>query len=115
MTQTLYGPDGVTPLVLPNPEHDVSMATAAELAREMHRREQRGDRLVLGFKPWEAFQVLATIQLACRHPDFVGESRELVESFVAHLQEWLAIDSPVSAQVCEWGWHQEFDDADAPQ
>lgn len=53
----------------------------------------------------EAFQLLAALQLACRHPKFTGEARAFVENFAGGLQERISV-SEIVADLCERGWTQ---------
>lgn len=55
-----------------------------------------------------AFHVLATLQLALRHPDFPTNTSEIVEDFARGLQQRLSL-TPQLAAICERGWDQKFD------
>ena len=52
--------------------------------------------------------VLGALQLACRHPGFIGSSRQIVEAVARDLQRSLS-RSPTMAKICEVGWHSELD------
>jgi hypothetical protein len=52
--------------------------------------------------------VVAALQLASRHPNFVGPTRDTAEAFARFLQKAIS-RSPVMAQILEAGWHPEFD------
>jgi len=53
---------------------------------------------------WEvAWAILCTIQLACRHPEFIGQTRKVAEGFGRYLEQQITI-GPVSAQIAARGW-----------
>jgi len=55
-----------------------------------------------------AFQLLAALQLALRHPDFPAHSAEDVIRIAEALQEFCS-KSPALAALCQAGWRQEQD------
>jgi len=74
---------------------------AAELSRvpEVHLQ-------VDGMTAW---CVLATIQLACRHPGHTGPTRKIVEQFARALQDRIAPPDSELGRLAEKGWHGVFD------
>jgi hypothetical protein len=52
-----------------------------------------------------AWSILGALQLACRHPEFVGQARRTVEGFARYLQTQIAL-GPTSAAIAEKGWLQ---------
>jgi hypothetical protein len=56
-----------------------------------------------------AWRVVATIQLACRHPEFKGQVREAVEGFARQLGESLTANDPDLRMLLSMGWEQTFD------
>jgi hypothetical protein len=68
--------------------------------------------LVVTLQPASAFQLISTIQLACRHPNFPEALREQMEG----LATALGTQFPAAVQpLIEMGWDQSFDRPPAPQ
>lgn len=55
-----------------------------------------------------ALDLIATIQLACRHPKFDCATRDFVERFARDLQQEIARTRRL-ALLLEAGWHSRFD------
>lgn len=56
-----------------------------------------------------AICIIVQIQLATRHPDNIGPSREVAEKFARQLQERVAAKVPEVAKLMELGWDPDFD------
>lgn len=56
-----------------------------------------------------AMCIIANIQLACRHSENLGPSRERAEKFARKLQEQVAIIKPVMSTLIELGWNPDND------
>jgi hypothetical protein len=54
------------------------------------------------------FQLLSALQLACRHPNFHGPTRDFVESYAHFLQRGIS-KTPTLAAMCEAGWNPAYD------
>jgi hypothetical protein len=61
--------------------------------------------LSLDLDPAVAFQLVSTIQLACRHPNFDGPTRETIEELARSISYFPAELQPVIAA----GWDPEHD------
>lgn len=58
---------------------------------------------------WQiAWALLGTIQLACRHPEFAGHTKKVVQDFGHYLETQLKLGS-ASAEVARRGWQTQFD------
>lgn len=68
-----------------------------------------GTTLLLELTALQAWVVFSNLQLALRHPENAGETREIVEAIARSLQEQLAPPGTVLATVAEMGWHREHD------
>lgn len=59
---------------------------------------------------YEAYALVAQLQLALRHPGNAGESADCARQFAQALQAYLGREiDPVLAESLEYGWHPEFD------
>jgi hypothetical protein len=56
----------------------------------------------------QAWCLLSSIQLACRHPKFTGPTRQVAEQIGRLLQDAVA-PSGALAQLAEAGWNPDFD------
>ena len=56
-----------------------------------------------------AWRVIATIQLACRHPEFKGQTRDNVEDFARTMCASLTAHDPALRKLLDMGWDQTFD------
>lgn len=65
--------------------------------------------VVLQLGAIQAWSLLSTIQLACRHPEFVGPTREMSEAIARQLEEGIAV-TPALAIVARRGWDSRFDE-----
>ena len=61
-----------------------------------------------------AVGLIGTIQLACRHPRFTGETRRMVEGMARELQRDLEAVNP-AFRLLERGWHPVFDHRPDPE
>lgn len=74
----------------------------AEIASTSHR-------IPLDLDASSAFALLSTLQLALRHPHFVGPTSHLIHELARGLQAELSIIGPTVRLVCERGWDKAFD------
>jgi hypothetical protein len=65
--------------------------------------------LVMKLSALDAWCVLATIQLACRHPEFTGSTRQIAEGVARRMQASLTL-SPALQDLAERGWNPEYDE-----
>ena len=56
-----------------------------------------------------AISLVATLQLACRHPQFNGATREFAEGFARTLQARMGLLHPDLAAGLELGWNPALD------
>lgn len=84
------------------------MIPAEEYARVEALLELQEVEIPMAMDGARAFQLLAALQLVCRHPDFPPNTRVFVEGFARYIQERISI-SPIVEKLCEEGWHAEFD------
>ena len=56
-----------------------------------------------------AWSLLATLQLACRHPAFGGATREVAERVARQVQEAIAPPGSMRGMVAEMGWDARYD------
>lgn len=73
---------------------------------------QERDRVILILSPLEAWAVLATIQLALRHPTNTGPTSEIARK-VGRLIEEKVATRPVMQIVAERGWNPAYDETTA--
>ena len=66
------------------------------------------DPVEMVVNPLACWCVMSAIQLACRHPEFDGPTREVAEGFARKLQERVAV-TPALQRVAAMGWDPEFD------
>jgi hypothetical protein len=69
----------------------------------------KGPPIAVQLTPVQAWAIMSTIQLACRHPDYSGPTRRIAEEFARALQQVIAT-SPTLKDVAKKGWHAEFDE-----
>ncbi len=62
----------------------------------------------LNITRWQAYCLIAQVQLALRHPGNTGASRPVVEQIARELEQ-LFSDSPTLAGLLKRGWRKEFD------
>lgn len=82
---------------------DLKNAFAAEFAQLRDHPP-----IVLEIGAVEAWVLLAQLQLACRHPQNTGPSRQIAARIARQLQEAIASGGAL-AIVAEMGWQQAFD------
>jgi hypothetical protein len=67
---------------------------------------------VAGFKfpltRMEAWALVSMVQLACRHPENTGPTRQIAESVARRLQEKLSLTPALTEVLCR-GWDPKFD------
>jgi hypothetical protein len=64
---------------------------------------------------FEAFAILAALQLACRHPRLLPPVRPVVEKAARDLQAAIAARSPLAGELLEDGWNETLDEIDPPE
>ena len=57
---------------------------------------------------WQAYCLIAQLQLALRHPGNTGMSRPVVEQ-IAHDLESVFSDSPILSRLLRMGWRERFE------
>jgi hypothetical protein len=62
-----------------------------------------------------ALALIGALQLACRHPGFVGPTRREVEGLARTLQRRMAAESDLVGRVLERGWYPVFDHRPDPE
>jgi len=72
-------------------------------------RALREERIFVCLPGDDALKLLATLQLACRHPNFTGLTRDWVDEFARDLAERLACVGPAVAAMCEAGFDPACD------
>lgn len=65
-------------------------------------------RTVVELNGVTALQLLAVLQMACRHPQFRGATRATAENFGRGLQRAISV-TPHLAALAEAGWRPDFD------
>ncbi len=60
-------------------------------------------------QPTIAWAVMASIQLAARHPKFHGLTRTIATQVARELQRQLTTNSPILEQAAELGWRNDCD------
>jgi hypothetical protein len=66
--------------------------------------------LHLEMEKMTAWHILSTIQLACRHPEFKGATRDQVEHFARQLGEALTANDPDLRLLFNMGWEENLDE-----
>lgn len=82
-------------------------AVAHALAMECVRRKD--ERFPVDIDLMGAFQLIAALQLACRHPSFRGPTRAHIEGFARILQARITEPGTAMADVLEQGWNPDLD------
>jgi hypothetical protein len=77
-----------------------------QFSEEFARLKQQPVILQLG--GWEAWALLAQIQLACRHPENNGPTRQVAEQIARQIQAAVAT-TPALAAMAEMGWNPRYD------
>lgn len=85
--------------------YDQDLDTIQRMAVELHASEQ----IHVAMSAFEAYTVLAIIQLAWRHPDLNDFQKSLIESFGRALQGEIAKRAPFAGETLEAGWNPEYD------
>lgn len=79
---------------------------------ELQELEDRQMTVPLFLRPLQAMALVGALQLALRHPEYQGQTREIVKTIVARLQsEFLQYDAPHLVEMIRRGDLQEFDGA----
>lgn len=71
--------------------------------------QQDKQPLRLEMSKFDAWILMSTLQLACRHPQFNGPTRKIAEEIARQIQGAVA-DSDSLKMLAEMGWHQQFDE-----
>lgn len=79
----------------------------AAFAREYCLLKDR--RVILELGGIQAWSLMSTIQLACRHPKFTGPTRDIVKDIARAIQTELA-NNLVLSKVAEMGWCPDYDE-----
>ncbi len=79
-----------------------------ELTEEDIAALKRLPPVVMELDPGRALQLIATLQLACRHPRFSGETRAFADALAHGLMDYLSITPNIAAFV-EAGWDPAHD------
>ena len=77
-------------------------------ADEMKALCERKQTITLKLTALDAWAILSQIQLASRHPENTGPTRNIAERIARQLQEQIAT-TPALAQTAEAGWDPEYD------
>ena len=78
-----------------------------DAAREMEAR--RDAKLTLEFTVSQAIGLLATLQLAHRHPRFQGPTQKSMYQLALLLQAQLEKCGPATMRLCAYGWDPDED------
>ncbi len=84
---------------------------ARDMAEEIKLLQRKyRDAVPLTIKPFEAYVLLACLQLAWRHPNLSDTQRQIVEGFGRQLQPIFdQPDTPLLHLTAEMGWVREMD------
>ena len=69
--------------------------------------------MTLGILGGEMITLISAVQLACRHPNWTGQSREVVERLMRNWQNIIADPDSQMWRVLEAGWNPEYDTSSA--
>jgi hypothetical protein len=83
-------------------------ALEAAFVAEFEQLTKQTQRLVLSMTPLGAWCLLCQVQLACRHPENTGPTRDIAVRIARQFQQRIAGQGAL-AIVAERGWHKEFD------
>ena len=67
-------------------------------------------RLTIEISKYDLWILLGTIQLACRHPQFIGPTRFASENLCRLLGEVLTNNDPDLRLLFAMGWEKNFDE-----
>ena len=82
-----------------------------EFTREISQLVQRDAIIRLSLTPDQAMALIASVQLASRHPFYVGPSRLIARRIVDRMQSnFLQYGVPHVLEVIRRGWSQEYDE-----
>lgn len=65
---------------------------------------------VLKITRLQLYSLVSTVQLACRHPQFLGPTREIVEEWARFVGGQISANDPQLRLAIEMGWQPAFDD-----
>lgn len=83
-----------------------------EFTREITRLAQQEVIIRLSLTPDQAMALIASVQLASRHPFYVGPSRLIARRVVDRIQSaFLQYGVPHIIEVIRRGWSQEYDES----
>lgn len=86
------------------------MATEQEMKSALTEFCLTGRAITLELKPSEAFVVMAQIQLALRHPENVGDARDVALFVVDRLIDEIApVEGTALRELCEAGFDPAYD------
>lgn len=74
------------------------------------RLSQDKQRVEINVGKYELWCLLTAIQLACRHPKFIGPTREVVEPLARDFGNAIAANDSDLRMLFEMGWNPEFDE-----
>jgi len=81
-----------------------------QFMREIKQLDQQNMTVRLSLTPTEAMALIGVVQLACRHPEFKGTTRQAAEQIVDRMQsEFLQYRVPHIIEVINRGWMSEHD------
>jgi hypothetical protein len=80
----------------------------AQFIAEFAALAARVDTIRLSLTPLEAWALVCQLQLACRHPENTGPTRQMVEQIARRLQ-FIVAPSGALAVVAERGWNPQYD------
>lgn len=86
------------------------MATEQEMKSALMEFCMTDQRITLELRPFEAFVVMAQVQLALRHSENVGDARDVALAIVDRLIDEIApIEGTVLRELCEAGFDPAYD------
>jgi hypothetical protein len=80
-----------------------------DMIKSDFRKLTQGPNLTVELSPFEAWCLMATVQLACRHPEFNGPTRQIAEKTARRLQAMVATTPPLQ-MLAERGWDPNYDE-----
>jgi hypothetical protein len=78
-----------------------------DAAREMEARRQETFAIALTVS--QAIGLLATLQLAHRHPRFNGPTQQTMYQLALVIQSQLELCGPATKKLCAYGWDPDED------
>jgi hypothetical protein len=97
-----------------NPEEMNERQMEEAFAHEFRALSQSNETIILALSPFQVFALLATVQLASRHPEAATSKMvQLAIEIVRSIQPDIST-GPVLTYVAERGWHPESDVEETP-